>query len=229
MKLFRHIILTLILLSPLCVSAQGSIDNVVHSLENSKSVTNEVYSERRDPSSKAVIKSSRVFNFTDNKIASRIIDAIKKERNKASSFQMNNRRSNAIYTIHFVNSKGLCSKYTLVQHGQSSWVLAIEKYSCKAEHKNARHLDRSEYIHDDAFDMINDLDKNVFQAMNNETVTIKSGDSDTIMTITIKPDGAKTVTTEPISSKQKTMRKSKNSKCAKSKNPYYSSLVYVNS
>ena len=127
MKYIRHTLLALLMLAPLCAIAQGSIDNVVNSLEKSKSVTNEVYSERRDPKTKNVIKSSRVFHFTDNKIASRLIEAIKKERNKATSFQMNNRSHNAVYTINFEGGKGLKAKYTLVQHGGSVWILSRQR------------------------------------------------------------------------------------------------------
>lgn len=146
MKYIRHTLLALLMLAPLCAIAQGSIDNVVNSLEKSKSVTNEVYSERRDPKTKNVIKSSRVFHFTDNKIASRLIEAIKKERNKATSFQMNNRSHNAVYTINFEGGKGLKAKYTLVQHGESVWILSVEKYTGSSRH------DRSEFIEDVDFD-----------------------------------------------------------------------------
>ncbi len=52
MNHIRHIAVTLLLLSPFGLFAQHSIDSAMKALENAKSVTNEVYSERRNPTTK---------------------------------------------------------------------------------------------------------------------------------------------------------------------------------
>lgn len=106
MKYIRHIAATLLCLTAIGAAAQQAVESAVKTLINSKSITNEIYSERRNPKTKAIVRSDRVFNFTDNKIASKIVEAIRKERDKASAFQMNSRPGNAIYKIVFDNDKG---------------------------------------------------------------------------------------------------------------------------
>lgn len=155
MKSQRHIaILLLILFTSLGAAAQQSVESAIKSLENSKSVTNEVYSEKRNPSDKSIIRSDRMFDFTDQKIANKIIEAIRKERNKASAFQMNTRAGNAVYTITFDNGKGPYAKYTLMQRGDS-WMLAIVKASAKArKYKDSSFLQ----VPADAFKSLHCLD-----------------------------------------------------------------------
>lgn len=133
MKSIRHIFILLfvLLLSPLATFAQQSIDSAVKALESSKSVTNEVYSERRSPKSREILRSDRVFNFTDAKIAEKIIEAIRKERNKASAFKMNTTKGRAVYTITFNNPKGPYAKYTLMQRG-NTWIMSVIKGSSKS-------------------------------------------------------------------------------------------------
>ncbi len=73
MNHIRHIAVTLLLLSPFGLFAQHSIDSAMKALENAKSVTNEVYSERRNPTTKEIESASYLFEFTDNKLADKII------------------------------------------------------------------------------------------------------------------------------------------------------------
>jgi len=128
--------------------AQGAIESAVSSLEKSKSVTNEVYSERRDPKTREIIKSSRMFTFSDEKLAGRLIEAIRKNREKATSFQMNDRRGHAIYNITFDDNKNLHTKYSLVQQSSSRWMLVIE---IVRQSRSSRH-DRSDFTDDTVFD-----------------------------------------------------------------------------
>lgn len=96
MNHIRHIAVTLLLLSPFGLFAQHSIDSAMKALENAKSVTNEVYSERRNPTTKEIESASYLFEFTDNKLADKIIDAMRKERSKACAYEMSNRHSNSL-------------------------------------------------------------------------------------------------------------------------------------
>lgn len=158
MKSKRHILTILLaIVSVLGAAAQQSVESAIKSLENSKSVTNEVYSEKRNPSNKAIVRSDRMFEFTDNKIASKIIEAIRKERSKAAAFQMNTAAGQAVYTITFDNGKGPYAKYSLIQNG-SGWVLAIVK-SNGSSSKSRKHDDSSFLeIPADAFKSLRQLD-----------------------------------------------------------------------
>lgn len=164
------------MLSPLFAAAQSSIDNVVSSLEKSKSVTNEVFSERRDPTTRAVIKSNRVFNFNNDKLAAKIMEAMRKERSKAVGFQMNTRKGLTLYTISFEDSKGLCSKYILMQQGQNEWIMSIEKtkYTAPGNRKGGKN-DRSDLQMLDSLDLQLDylLDDELFQALGGELKVLR--------------------------------------------------------
>lgn len=148
MKFTRHIALTLLCLTALGAAAQQAVESAVKTLINSKSITNEIYSERRDPMTKNIVRSDRVFNFTDSKIAAKIIEAIRKERDKASSFQMNNRPGNAAYKIVFDKEKGKYAKYTLIQERESLWMLSIIKVSGKSN-KHDSSMVTDKYYDDD--------------------------------------------------------------------------------
>lgn len=138
MNHIRHIAVTLLLLSPFGLFAQQSIDSAMKALENAKSVTNEVYSERRNPSTKEIESASYLFEFTDNKLADKIIEAMRKERSKACAYEMSNRHSNSmVYSISFQDSKGSFSKYTLLQRGSSKWMLSVKKGTAKSSSKSS--------------------------------------------------------------------------------------------
>lgn len=138
MNHIRHIAVTLLLLSPFVLFAQQSIDSAMKALENAKSVTNEVYSERRNPTTKEIESASYLFEFTDNKLADKIIEAMRKERSKACAYEMSNRHSNSIvYSISFQDSKGAFSKYTLLQRGSSKWMLSVKKGTSKSSSKSS--------------------------------------------------------------------------------------------
>lgn len=139
MNHIRYIAVTLLLLSPFGLFAQQSIDSAMKALENAKSVTNEVYSERRNPSTKEIESASYLFEFTDNKLADKIIEAMRKERSKACAYEMSNRHSNSmVYSISFQDSKGSFSKYTLLQRGSSKWMLSVKKGTAKSSSKSSK-------------------------------------------------------------------------------------------
>lgn len=148
MKFIRLIALSFILFSNLGLFAQQSIESAMKSLENSKSVTNEVYNERRNPVTKAVVSSNRLYEFSDDKLANKLIDAIRKERGNAASFQMNSRNPKAAYNITFEKKDGSAySKYTLVQQGDGMWVFSVIKSTAKtsSSKKKGKSKDHSQY------------------------------------------------------------------------------------
>lgn len=82
--------LILILLSPLALRAQGSLANIVESIEENKQVSNVMYREKRDPVTRKVVRSTRLIVFSDAKLAKRLVSAIKKERPNAVNYQVSN-------------------------------------------------------------------------------------------------------------------------------------------
>lgn len=119
------IIAVCLMLVPTMALAQASIDKIVDSLEDDKNVQDVMYSEQRDPSTRKVVKSSRIIQFSSDKIAAKLISAFKKEREKAISYKATNRPQNTVYELSFNDGKGFTAKYTLVQQGGSSWVLSV--------------------------------------------------------------------------------------------------------
>ena len=89
------------MLSSLGAMAQSSIEAAIEALQKSKSVTNEIFSERRDPSTRAVIRSSRLFNFDDG--------------------------GAEVYSISFEDNKHLYTKYVLIRECRGGWILSIDK------------------------------------------------------------------------------------------------------
>lgn len=186
MNHIRQIALTLLLLSPLGLLAQQAIDSAMKSLESSKSVTNEIYSERRNPSTKELESASYLFEFSDNKLAEKIIDAMRKERSKASSYEMSNRHSGSVvYTISFENPKDQSyAKYTLIKRGQSKWMLSVKKSSVKSS-KSSKKSGRNRYDRSDIFGIDNLQDfngiDNSFATIDGNTTVFTGPDGETII------------------------------------------------
>lgn len=128
----RLLPLMLILLSPIAANAYKQIDNLVASLEKNSKVTSEIYSEKRHPKTHRVISSSMLFEFKDEKLAQRFIDAFKKERDKSASFRMTNTPGSRIYSITFLipeegKNPEMTAEYTLIEQGPKAWTLRVRK------------------------------------------------------------------------------------------------------
>ena len=108
--------MVIVMFPALGAMAQSSIDAAIATLQKSKSVTNEIFSEKRDPSTRAVIRSSRMFNFDDDKMAAKIRDAMKKTTSGAE-----------VYSISFEDSKHMAIKYVLIRQHRGGWVLSVDK------------------------------------------------------------------------------------------------------
>lgn len=126
MTSIRNLLLTLCLtLISAAGYAQSSIDKIVESLENEKNVQEIMYSEQRDPGTRKLIKSSRLIQFSNQKILNKLISAFKKEREKATSYTVSNTNKGSVYSIRFNNGKGETAKYDLYQEKDNRWMLSI--------------------------------------------------------------------------------------------------------
>ena len=125
----RHILtsLVIILLTALSASAQENLAKLAKDYENDSKES--VYRVQRDPASHKVLESKR-YVMVNNKESEKIIKAIKKERDKATSFEMDPKRN--VYYIEFVDIKAdLITSYSLVKEKSDTWyfVERIEKYN----------------------------------------------------------------------------------------------------
>lgn len=160
----KNIIVTVCLfLFPAVTFAQSSIDKVVESLEDDKNVQDVMYSEQRDPSTRKIVKSSRIIKFSSDKIAAKLISAFKKEREKAISYKATNRPSNSVYELSFNDGKGFTAKYTLVQQGSSRWMLSVSIL----HNRNRKHRSRD-------------------VTYNNDCENVFSNDDDTFMSLVVE-------------------------------------------
>lgn len=123
MSLIRNIIIAIFIVSPMAISAQKSLDSIVKTLEDSKKVTNQVYSEcRSSENSNEITSINYIFEFEDEKIAEKIIQAIQTEKSQSKSYSVNKTNRKVIYNIQFKNAD-----YTLIQKSDSSWMFMVNK------------------------------------------------------------------------------------------------------
>lgn len=124
--IIRSFVITILLFSPLVSFAQSAIESAMKALADSKSVTKEVFSERRVPGTNRIESSNRLYEFTDSKLAEKIIEAMRKEREAACEYSMvSGRSTNVVYSISFVKNN-MASKYVLVRRGVT-WTLSVNK------------------------------------------------------------------------------------------------------
>ncbi|MDE6859233.1 MAG: DUF5024 domain-containing protein [Duncaniella sp.] len=164
MTSIRNLLLTLCLsLISAAGYAQSSIDKIVESLENDKNVQEIMYSEQRAPGTRKLIKSSRLIQFSSEKILNKLISAFKKEREKATSYTVSNTNKGSVYSIRFNNGKGETAKYDLYQENNNRWMLSISIINSSARGKTK---------------VTHSTDATPTQTIikGNKTINIKSGD-----------------------------------------------------
>lgn len=141
--MIRNLFILIALLIPTLASAQNQLAKLVSSIEDSKEVNNVIYTEKRDPSTRKVIKSTRVIIFSDKKLAKRLIDTIKKEREKAVSYKATNEYNSTVYQIEFDDNKGNIARYSLIQDSPSTWTFSVQTFynaprgNCKGHRRNS--------------------------------------------------------------------------------------------
>ncbi|MCM1164360.1 MAG: DUF5024 domain-containing protein [Muribaculaceae bacterium] len=105
MKKFIISLLAL-LLAPAFLSAQALVQKVFDELAESNKTINEYYKEFRDPKTRVVTESERMFFFKDGKFSNRLIEAFKKDCQNAIEYQMNQAGNSFIYKISFQGEPG---------------------------------------------------------------------------------------------------------------------------
>lgn len=108
--------LMFIFLLPAIARAQSAIEKITQSIEDNPVFETSIYRERRDPQTHKVISSELIVSFTDEKMAKRIMEAFKKERQNATSYSVDNsakKSGNRFYQIEFRDKKGM-SSYSLI-------------------------------------------------------------------------------------------------------------------
>lgn len=124
----RLIYITLILLvGGLSANAQKRVESAVKTAEKHNSTQYCAYSERRDPATRKVQRSSKVLVVTANDAKS-IRKAMDNERDKAISVELVD--GGRVYSLTFYKSN-IYSVYTLVQQRNNTWLLTIEQYMGK--------------------------------------------------------------------------------------------------
>lgn len=115
------------LIGILNLSSQSKIDAVVAKYENK--IQNITFSEKRNPKTKKVYKSTRFLVITDENIAKELNKAINEERENAIEFNSVSNNSIIINIVFLEDNAKL--EYSLIQHTSSPngniWHLSIEK------------------------------------------------------------------------------------------------------
>lgn len=120
----KQIVITLIALlfaAPLII-AQSAIDNAIKALEKDKSTQYVVYSEKRNPTTSKIYKSSKVLVVTSKQQLKRLIDSFEKEREKTVSFE---KQPGRVYVAKFSKNKER-REYVLYRQADGSWLLTVE-------------------------------------------------------------------------------------------------------
>lgn len=111
------ILLSLVLAGTLAGAAQGSIDDVINSLEKKKDVET-TYSERRTAKDHKLYRITQVLTFYNQEYYAKAERAFENERNKTVSATKNNN----FRTYKFENKNG-SSSYTLTRDGNGMYTL----------------------------------------------------------------------------------------------------------
>ena len=95
--LLRTLTATLIItiLSAIPTFAQSSLDKIIEPLKDGDKGSSVVYREKRNPTTKAIIESALLVEFNDSKLANKIIETMKKERQNAANFSSYDNRNNS--------------------------------------------------------------------------------------------------------------------------------------
>lgn len=122
-------------------NAQTSIDKIVESLEHDKNAQEIMYTEQRNPQTHKIIKSSRLIQFSSEKILAKLIIAFKKERSKAVSYRSSVTPNSSVYSILFNDNNGYSAKYDLYQETSTRWVLSISIYRARKTNDSSAAID----------------------------------------------------------------------------------------
>lgn len=120
-------IMLLLVVSGFSANAQKRVVNAVKSVEGHNTTQYCAYSERRDPATRKVQRSSKVL-VVSAKDAKTIRKAMDDERDKAVSVELVD--GGRVYSLTFYKNS-MYSVYTLVQQRNNTWLLTVEEYAGK--------------------------------------------------------------------------------------------------
>lgn len=129
-QIFRIIFATLLLaiLTTVAASAQSSIEKIIEPLKDGDKGYSVVYREKRSPKTRAVIESSLYLDFSDDKLANRVIEAFKKERTNSVDYSAYEDRRGKTYKIKFMDKYGSTAEYAIFKDG-SKWTITVKTIS----------------------------------------------------------------------------------------------------
>lgn len=103
----------------LSASAQARIDRVIERLEELDGVS-VTYTEKRNPKTKKIYKSSKVITFSDASMAKQLMEAMKQERENAIEISQVNKSINMLK----FGDNDTYTRYTLMNDGKS-WTITV--------------------------------------------------------------------------------------------------------
>ncbi|MCX4368365.1 MAG: hypothetical protein OSJ41_02510 [Duncaniella sp.] len=132
--LLRTLTATLIItiLSAIPTFAQSSLDKIIEPLKDGDKGSSVVYREKRNPTTKAIIESALLVEFNDSKLANKIIETMKKERQNAANFSSYDNRNNKNYKIEYHSKNGDSSEYCIFLE-RNKWTLTVKVYRPSAK------------------------------------------------------------------------------------------------
>ena len=124
--LLRSLTVTLfaVCLSFIPAMAQSSLEKIIEPLKDGDNGSSVMYQEKRNPETRAIVESSLFVEFSDAKLANKIIDAMKKERSNATDFSSYSDKNNHSYRITFRAKNGDSSEYNLYSE-RNKWSLTV--------------------------------------------------------------------------------------------------------
>lgn len=135
------ITLVTVFLSAIPAMAHNSLDKIIEPLKDGDKGSAVMYREKRDPETRVLVESSMYVEFSDTKIANKLISAMKKERENAADFSSYSDKSEQNHRIIFSNDSGYTSEYNLY-FKHSKWYLTVKKYRYKSKSKTGTYRRR---------------------------------------------------------------------------------------
>lgn len=132
--LLRTLTATLIITicSAIPTFAQSSLDRIIEPLKDGDKGASVVYREKRNPTTKAIIESALLVEFNDSKMANKIIDTMKKERQNAANFSSYDNKNTKNYKIEYSSKNGDRSEYCIFLE-RNKWTLTVKIYRPSAK------------------------------------------------------------------------------------------------
>lgn len=120
LSLILALVATILCAPALC--AQSSIDKAIDSVEKDKTTQYCVFSEKRNPTTQKVYKSSKVLVIKSQTQLDKLLKAFNHDRSQTTNYEM---RPGRLYVATFM--KGAEKReYVLVRQSDGSWLLTVE-------------------------------------------------------------------------------------------------------